>query len=54
MARRIDFPRVRSYGDGGAPGERIEITKDVEIDLTGSDILVPLPDCRKHSDGGRR
>ena len=28
---RIDFLRVRSYGNGEAPGKCIEVTKDVEI-----------------------
>lgn len=37
---RIDFVRVRSYGAGSAPGRRIEITKDVEIDIAGKDVLV--------------
>ena len=35
MARRIDFLRVRSYGDGDAPWGSIEITKDAEIEFSG-------------------
>ena len=37
---RIDFLRVRSYGNGDAPEEGIEVTKDVEIDVTGKDVLI--------------
>jgi len=37
---RIDFVRVRSYGGGSVPGNRIEVTKDVEIDVAGKDVLI--------------
>jgi len=37
---RIDFLRVRSYGNGEAPGKCIEVTKDVEIDVSGRDVLI--------------
>lgn len=37
---RMDFVRVRSYGGGSVPGRRVEITKDVEIDIAGKDVLV--------------
>jgi hypoxanthine phosphoribosyltransferase len=36
----IDFLRIRSYGAGTAPGRRFAITKDIEIDVAGKDILV--------------
>jgi hypoxanthine phosphoribosyltransferase len=37
---RLDFIRVRSYGAGSDPGKRIEVTKDVEIDIAGKDVLI--------------
>lgn len=37
---RIDFIRVRSYGIGISPGNRIEVTKDVETDVAGKDVLI--------------
>lgn len=36
----IDFLRIRSYGAGTAPGRRFAITKDLEIDVAGKDVLV--------------
>jgi hypoxanthine phosphoribosyltransferase len=46
LARRIpvpvtvDFLRLRSYGDGRSPGDSQEITKDIETDVTGLDVVV--------------
>ncbi len=37
---RIDFVRVRSYGDGCAPGNGVEVAKDVELDLSGMHVLI--------------
>lgn len=37
---RIDFLRLRSYGDGRSPGDAAEITKDIETDVTGLDVVV--------------
>lgn len=37
---RIDFVRLRSYGGGSSPGGRIEVVKDIEIDVAGKDVLV--------------
>lgn len=37
---RVEFIRVRSYGDGSGPGNGIAVTKDVELDLRGKHILV--------------
>lgn len=36
---RIDFMRLRSYGDETSPGE-VRITKDVETDVQGRDVVV--------------
>lgn len=37
---RIDFLRLRSYGDSRSPGGAAEITKDIETDVTGLDVVV--------------
>jgi hypoxanthine phosphoribosyltransferase len=37
---RIDFVRLASYGAGMKSSGRIEITKDVELPLEGSDVLI--------------
>jgi len=37
---RIDFVRLASYGTGMKTSGRIEITKDVELPLEGSDVLI--------------
>ncbi len=37
---RIDFVRLASYGAGMKSSGRIEITKDVELPLEGTDVLV--------------
>ncbi len=37
---RIDFIRLASYGSGTETSGRIELTKDIEIDITGKDVLV--------------
>lgn len=37
---RIDFVRLASYGDGAESSGRIKMTKGVEIDLTGRDVLI--------------
>lgn len=36
----IDFIRVRSYGGGSEPGNGIDVTKDVELDLAGKHVLI--------------
>jgi len=36
----IDFVRVRSYGDGTSPVTKPVLEKDVEIDLTGKEVLI--------------
>ncbi len=36
----VDFLRLRSYGDERSPGESQEITKDIETDVTGLDVVV--------------
>lgn len=37
---RIDFVRLASYGAGTETSGRIELTKDIEIDIAGKDVLV--------------
>ncbi|NPU83315.1 MAG: hypoxanthine phosphoribosyltransferase [Syntrophaceae bacterium] len=37
---RIDFIRVASYGSGTETSGRIELTKDIETDITGKDVLI--------------
>ncbi len=37
---RIDFVRLASYGAGTETSGRIELTKDIEIDVAGKDVLV--------------
>lgn len=37
---RVDFVRLRSYGDSAASSGSIEITKDVELPLRGRHVLV--------------
>jgi hypoxanthine phosphoribosyltransferase len=37
---RIDFVRLASYGAGMKTSGRVEITKDVEVPLEGSDVLI--------------
>ncbi len=37
---KIDFVRLASYGTGMKTSGRIEITKDVELPLEGSDVLI--------------
>lgn len=36
----IDFVRVASYGSRTTPGARVRLTKDIEIDVAGKDVLV--------------
>ncbi len=36
----VDFIRARSYGKGTTSSGAVEITKDIETDLTGRDVLV--------------
>ena len=36
----VDFLRLRSYGNERTSGETAEITKDIEIDITGLDVVV--------------
>jgi hypoxanthine phosphoribosyltransferase len=36
----VDFLRLRSYGDGRSPTATAEITKDIEIDVCGLDVIV--------------
>ena len=36
----IDFVRVASYGNRTSPGTPVRLTKDVEIDVAGKDVLV--------------
>jgi hypoxanthine phosphoribosyltransferase len=36
----VDFLRLRSYGDGRSPGDAQEITKDIETDVAGLDVVV--------------
>ncbi|RJP21027.1 MAG: hypoxanthine phosphoribosyltransferase [Deltaproteobacteria bacterium] len=36
----IDFVRLSSYRGGVSPGARIRLTKDVETDVSGRDVLV--------------
>jgi hypoxanthine phosphoribosyltransferase len=37
---RVDFLRLRSYGDARSPAAAAEITKDIEIDVEGLDVVV--------------
>jgi hypoxanthine phosphoribosyltransferase len=37
---KIDFVRLASYGAGMKTSGRIEITKDVELPVQGSDVLI--------------
>ncbi|MGV8081648.1 MAG: hypoxanthine phosphoribosyltransferase [Syntrophales bacterium] len=37
---RIDFIRLASYGSGTETSGRIELTKDIEIDIAGRDVLI--------------
>lgn len=37
---QVDFLRLRSYGAGRSPGDAAEITKDIEIDIAGQDVVV--------------
>lgn len=36
----VDFVRARSYGAGTSPAGPVEITKDLETDVTGRDVIV--------------
>ena len=36
----IDFVRARAYGAGTRPGASVEITKDLETDAAGRDVIV--------------
>ena len=36
----VDFVRAASYGDGVETSGRVEITKDIEIDVRGRDVIV--------------
>jgi hypoxanthine phosphoribosyltransferase len=40
MPVRVDFIRLRSYGDSAASSGRVEITKDVELSLRDQHVLV--------------
>jgi hypoxanthine phosphoribosyltransferase len=37
---RIDFVRLASYGSGTETSGRIELTKDIETDIAGKDVLI--------------
>lgn len=37
---RMDFIRAASYGDGSESSGRITITKDIELDIAGRDVLI--------------
>ncbi|HLZ19609.1 MAG TPA: hypoxanthine phosphoribosyltransferase [Smithellaceae bacterium] len=37
---RTDFIRAASYGDGSESSGRITITKDIELDIAGRDVLI--------------
>ena len=37
---RMDFIRASSYGDGSESSGRITITKDIELDIAGRDVLI--------------
>jgi hypoxanthine phosphoribosyltransferase len=36
----VDFVRARSYGSGTSSAGAVEITKDIETDVTGRDVIV--------------
>jgi len=40
MPLRVDFVRVASYGERAESAGRVAITKDVELDLAGRDVVV--------------
>ncbi|HSR13048.1 MAG TPA: hypoxanthine phosphoribosyltransferase, partial [Thermodesulfobacteriota bacterium] len=37
---KIDFIRLRTYGSGTEPGEKVKITKDVEMTVKGEHVLL--------------
>ena len=37
---KVDFVRLASYGSGSKSSGQIKITKDVELDLSGRDVLI--------------
>jgi hypoxanthine phosphoribosyltransferase len=37
---KIDFIRVLSYGSGVSPSRNIQLTKDIEIDISHKDVLI--------------
>lgn len=40
IPHKIDFVRVKSYGDATESSGNIEISKDIELDITGCDVLL--------------
>lgn len=40
MPVRVDFVRLRSYGAGDTSSGRVEITKDLEMPITGQHVLI--------------